>query len=129
MAGSGTWPIFSLSNIPAGTFLTSLQIDNELFVSENGNNATAMRGRLDRPYKTPLAAVAAAQAGDTVVIFANNNGVPYAVAGNLMKPGVNITGVNNPNLAGSVSHLFTDSGGAYTGNIVGLAAVRPPVVR
>jgi len=43
---------------------------NTLFVTENGDNSTAQRTRLDCPYATPWAAIEDAQNGDTVYVFA-----------------------------------------------------------
>lgn len=61
---------------------------NVLFVDTGGNNSTAVRGRRDLPYLTPVAAVSAAVAGDTVVCFPGN----YVNATNLFKNGVNLLG-------------------------------------
>src|SRR3990172_8220240 len=101
--------------------ITSIPIGNCVFVDAvNGSNLTGIRGRLDKPFATPNTAVTAALAGDTVIIWPNLSGVPYTSAGNLMKVGVNIYGINRPAINGTSSHLFVDTGGAYTGRIEGL---------
>src|SRR5579884_351517 len=57
-----------------------------LFVSTNGNDATGLRGDASKPFATPKAAVNAAQAGDTVIIFPGT----YTNQNNLGKNLVNL---------------------------------------
>jgi hypothetical protein len=47
----------------------ALTINNTLFVSKNGNNATAVRNDWTKPFLTIQAAITAALAGDTIYIF------------------------------------------------------------
>ena len=46
-----------------------LQVDNTVFVMKNGNDSTAQRERFDLPFLTVEAAVAAANNGDTVIVY------------------------------------------------------------
>jgi hypothetical protein len=50
--------------------LTSITLQNSVFVAKNGDDATGLRNRLDKPFLTCGAAKAAALAGDTVYVFA-----------------------------------------------------------
>lgn len=45
------------------------EIKDTVFVTGNGSDVNGLRQRFDRPFATPWAAVAAAVAGDTVVIY------------------------------------------------------------
>lgn len=56
--------------------LTGLPIENMLFVSENGNDATGLRTRLDKPFLTISAAMNAATVNDTVYVFPGNYTIP-----------------------------------------------------
>ncbi len=60
-------------------------LENTLFVSTNGDNATAVVGRLDKTWKNPWAAIAAAASGQAVIIFP---GTYSASVGSLLKTGV-----------------------------------------
>ena len=65
--------------------LTSLTLQNSLFVAKNGNDATGTRNRLDKPFLTITAAQTAASSGDVIIIFPGTytdtllqkNGVEY----------------------------------------------------
>jgi hypothetical protein len=48
---------------------SGVTVSNTLFVMPSGDDGTGTRERLDLPYATPWAAVAAASSGDTVVVF------------------------------------------------------------
>lgn len=63
-------------------------VANTVFVMANGSDATGQRERFDLPFATPWAAVAAAVAGDTVIIYPGN----YTTANleNIVKDGVKI---------------------------------------
>ncbi len=63
---------------------------NLLFVDAAGNDSTAIKGRRDLPFATPVAAKAAAVDGDTVVVYP---GV-YQNCTNLFKGGVNWSAPN-----------------------------------
>ncbi len=76
--GSGA----GLTNLPI-TVLTGALVYVD---AVNGNNSTALRGRLDKPFATLTAAQTAAQAGDTVTVFPGT----YAERlGTSLKNGVN----------------------------------------
>ena len=51
------------------TGLTSADFGNVLFVVENGDNATALKGDLHYPWAEPWTAAAAASSGDVVYVF------------------------------------------------------------
>lgn len=53
-----------------GGGLTSLPIENTVYVAKNGNDATGQRNRLDKPFLTIAGANSVAQAGDCVYVFA-----------------------------------------------------------
>lgn len=88
-----------------------------LFVSENGNNTTGTRGRIDLPYATIGAAEAAANFGDTIFVFPGNFN-----ATSLGKDGITYyfcagATVTQP-VVGPTAYLFSDSalglGGTFT---------------
>ncbi len=58
-----------------------------LYVSTTGDNATAVKGVINKPYQTISAAITAASAGDLVMVYAGD----YTAAGKIaMKNGVNL---------------------------------------
>ncbi len=58
-----------------------------LWVSLTGNNATAVRGNMAKPYQTIAAAITAATAGDLVIVYHGD----YTASGKIaMKNGVNV---------------------------------------
>lgn len=59
-----------MSGTEANLFF-DLIIENTLFVSKNGDNATAERGNWNLPYLTITEATADAQAGDTIFVFSS----------------------------------------------------------
>lgn len=59
----------SLGNIYTTAITGTLTIANTVFVTQNGSDATGLRQRLDKPFKTPWAAIAAANPGDTVIVY------------------------------------------------------------
>lgn len=63
-------------------------IENMVYVSENGSDATGLRERLDRPFLTIQAAMTAAVAEDTVHVFPGVYTVPTGEQ--LIKPFVNL---------------------------------------
>ena len=74
---------------------------NTLWVDAvNGDDATGLPGRQDRPYATPEAAVAEAVTGDLVDVRPGT----YALTGNLAKDGVNWNWQ-----AGAIGSMITDS--------------------
>lgn len=56
--------------------LTELSIQNTLYVSKNGDDATGTRNRLDKPYLTIAGASADAQVGDCVYVFGGSYSEP-----------------------------------------------------
>lgn len=62
---SGFWPSNSAGG-SGGNFMQILTNSPTLYVSTNGNDNTAVRGRIDLPYRTPLAAYNAAAPEDLV---------------------------------------------------------------
>lgn len=55
-----------IPGVATSTLVTTADLGTVLIVSKNGNNATAMKGRLDKPYATWQAAVDAAVSGDFI---------------------------------------------------------------
>lgn len=102
--------------------LTGLPIENMLFVSENGDDATGLRTRLDKPFLTISAAMAVATVNDTVYIFPGTYTIPSGdsfIIPNVnmyCEAGANITiidmDVNTFSIGGSVGTL-PGSGRAY----------------
>jgi len=97
------------TNPPAST---SVPVGSTLFVdATNGNNTTGLRGRFDKPFATPIAAAAAAQSGDLIVLGPgtfNIGGTQLA-----LPSGVSMTGAG-PGLLitpGTSADSFTPSGG------------------
>lgn len=81
-----------------------------LFVSENGSNTTGTKGRIDLPYRSIVAAEAAASAGDVVYVFPGD----YVSSAILGKKGITYyfcEGANvSQGLISPVGYLFSDSG-------------------
>lgn len=48
---------------------SSVTISNTLFVDENGDDSTAIKGRLDKPYRTLYAAKTGSTSGDTIYVL------------------------------------------------------------
>ncbi len=95
--------------------VTTVALQNSLWVAKNGSDATGTRNRVDKPYLTIRAAVTAAQAGDVVIVIAGD----YETASPIkIKNGVNFQfiGKGTVTLLASVSsgHIFTDSSSAVT---------------
>lgn len=101
---------------PAGSLLTgkNLWVD-----SVNGDNSTAVSGRLDKPYLTLSAAQTAASSGDTIIVGPGT----YTPSANLAKAGVNWR-LNNATIAGTGNiDLFTDLSGAMTFFVTGSGSI------
>ncbi len=96
-----------------GGGLTSLPIDKCLFVMENGNDATALPDRLDLPYLTVGAAIAAMPGDDyTVIVYPGNytySGALPLVVRMYLSPGVNLT--FNPTAWDENEQFFIDGFG------------------
>lgn len=110
-----TW--LTLRTALQGAVLTG----NTLWVDKvNGNNGTAIRGRLDKPFQTIGAAIAAAIAGDTVNVLAS--ATPYDEH-NLLKNGVNLFFFPGANVtytgATAGAYIFDDAGATCVCRIVG----------
>lgn len=80
--GAAVWLSLSSSVINTGK---TLWVD-----AVNGNNATALPDRLDKPYLDPWAAVAAASAGDVVHVLAGSYTRSGALDPNLLYSGVSL---------------------------------------
>ena len=86
----GVKPGTGLTVLPDGTLnaagggITSIPVANTLFVSESGNDGTAVTGRFDLPYLTIEAAVIDAGANDLIVVYPGT----YDPATNLWKADV-----------------------------------------
>lgn len=50
-------------------YLTTLELQNAVFVAKNGSDSTGVRNKLDKPFLTLTAAQAAAVSGDTIVVY------------------------------------------------------------
>ena len=105
-------------------------VANTVFVMENGNDGTGTRERFDLPFASVSAAVQAAQAGDTVEVYAGtyDEPDPITAANVLVKDGVNVyfhpnTFLTYSSTAGSNSP-FWDQGVGVTAKIWGYADIR-----
>lgn len=90
--GAGKWRSVGYTRAD-GTPLVSAAINTgkTLWVDAiNGNNATALPARLDKPYLDPWAAVAAASAGDVVHVLAGSYTRSGALDPNLLYSGVSL---------------------------------------
>lgn len=71
-----------------GSVLQPIDIANTLFVTTNGDNGTAIIGRLDLPWADPISAIAASATGQTVYVFPGTYAMTPGVADRLVKNGV-----------------------------------------
>lgn len=101
-------------------------IANTIYVMENGNDSTGTRERLDLPFATPWAAIAAAQPGDTVIVHPHTYVWPNQVTTQrLIKDGVNMfchpgTVINFSSTATTTgTSPFSDDGVQVIGGIYG----------
>lgn len=110
----------------------STNLGNILYVSKNGNDSTAVKGDLLKPYSTILAAKNAAVSGDIIHVFAgtwtydnrNSNGNPFNGQVNTLvnlwkdgityyfEPGAKII-MYNQTVSGSDMYLFRPLGVSY----------------
>jgi hypothetical protein len=105
--GKGTTPITGVGGSSGSVSVTNVAAGRTLFVdAANGNDTSAARGNMTRPFLTVTAAVAAAQSGDLVLIrpgtyavtpsIVNSNGLG---AINLFsRTNITIAGTGDPNL-------------------------------
>ena len=114
------------------TITNSIQVENTLFVMEGGNDGTGARERLDLPFATPWAAIAAAQPGDTVMVYPHTYVWPNQVTTQrLVKngvnmfcyPGVKINFTSTANTVGALSSPFSDDGAPMISGIYGEADI------
>lgn len=99
------------------TGITEIILNNSLFVAKNGSDATGTRARLDLPFLTITAAVAAALAGDTIIIYPGD----YDET-DLLKNGVNYffqSGAQVIYTGVSTTGIFDDKGAAVVSTIIG----------
>jgi hypothetical protein len=107
-----------------------IDIANAVVVHEGGDDLTGMRERLDLPFATPWAAVAAAQAGDTVVVYPGTYTNPNFINGDdvLVKDGVNVFMYPNVNIeytsTSGGNSPFWDQGQPVTAKIWGYGNIR-----
>ena len=89
-----------------------ISLSKSLFVDLNGDDSTAIKGSVDNPYKTLLAARNAATSGDTIFVFpglytentncAKNLVDWYFYDGAVIKPSITGTSIFNTNSLGAV---------------------------
>jgi len=84
---SGTRRLRSISAPNAITGLGGTATASQVWVSEDGDDASGLPYRADRPFATLAAAKDAASAGDTVVVLPGS--YPVGLGADLLKPGVN----------------------------------------
>lgn len=112
--------------------LTNQVVANTVFVTADGSDTTGTRERLDYPFATPWAAIAAAQPGDVVVVYPGTYTFASQVTTQrLVKDGV--TMFCHPNTvieftstaltSGSLSSPFSDDGARVIGGIYGQAEI------
>lgn len=103
----------------AASIISEVNTQNTLWLSLSGNDSTASRGKMNRPFSTPAGAFAAATAGDTVIVFPGT----YTVTSTLLKnglswflyPGVVFT----HSISTSGRAMFDDLGTSATATIAG----------
>lgn len=110
---------FLLGNLFGSGGITSVIADNLAVVcATNGNDSTGKIGRLDFPFKTPAAAVAAASAGTTIVVCPGAYSVTTPLAKHLVNwlfhPGATVTYQTS-----TTANLFDDASGAMTFRVMG----------
>ena len=91
-----------------------------LFVTPSGSNATALTGRMDRPFATISAANAASQSGDTVFVYPGTY-LEQNVVKNLVNYHFFLGAVVNP---GNGLPCIDDSGGVISSTIRGMGTFR-----
>jgi hypothetical protein len=114
----------TLQNLAGTGAITNIDEGNKVYVRTNGNNSTAARGRKDKPFLSVPNALAAAVAGDTLILEPGTHYIPTNTT-TLLKNGVNWFLFPGAKLtAGAANHtnqtfLFHDIGGAVTCTIGG----------
>jgi hypothetical protein len=99
-----------------GGGLTSLPIENTLYVAKNGDDATGERNRLDKPFLTIEGANTVAQAGDCVYVYAGS----YTETGDTFSSAVFYHLEDGVTVINSAGALVRDDGvNAKTINIFG----------
>lgn len=116
---------FRTGNGGGGGGLTEINIANTLYVMKNGNDATALPNRLDKPYLTIYEASLNAVAGDTIYVFSGaylegTNDIFASDVNYVLQDGVNVEcdtkvvadfgNAKNINISGQ-GVLLTTSGG------------------
>lgn len=109
------------ADAPSGSGVSSITTGKTLWVATNGNDGTAIRGRLDKPFLTTASAKSAATNGDTIVYLPG-----FYLATNVLKNGVNYflypgavwTNLNSTT-APATHDMVNDKGGATTNSIGG----------
>jgi parallel beta-helix repeat protein len=115
-ANRGQWN--KINNGGGGS--SNITLANSVFVAKNGNDSTGTVGRLDLPFLTIGAALAAASAGQTIMVYPGD----YELSSSLnLKNGVNFyfLGKGSVSLATASPNnnkpLFTDNGTTISCNI------------
>lgn len=85
-----------LSNLAATGAITNLGASNTLFVMENGDDSTAVKGRLDLPWGTITNAAKSASSGDTILVYPGD--YVYEITDN--EPVVDLVKLTNFSLLG-----------------------------
>ena len=88
-------------------------VKDVLYVTKDGDNGTAIIGRLDRPYLTIAAAQTAASSGQTIMVYPGT----YSESG-LGKAGINYHFMDGAIVASTTSSMWIDTG-AISYNISG----------
>lgn len=95
--------------------LTSISLNNTLYVSKNGNDGTGTRNKITAPYLTIGAAKAAASSGDTIIVFPG----AYTEAGITLTSGISYEFLG-------VGSLTASSGASVFIGAAGTASVNAP---
>lgn len=114
LASSSVFAGSSVSIGVAGNALTVTGTDNVLYVSTSGTYS-GIRGRIDKPFHTCVAAKNAASAGDLVIVHSGTYSEP-----NLLKNGVNWYFESGSTVDGDLSDngLFDDSSFGANGAVI-----------
>lgn len=110
------------TNLPSYV-ITNINEGNKLYVRTNGDNTTAVRGRLDKPWAHITNAFASAVAGDWIDVDSGLYYIPTNTT-SLARSGVTwnfrdtVVTSGNPADAANDTFLFDDFGGAVTDFVV-----------
>jgi hypothetical protein len=90
-------------------YIASLTTNNVLYVAKNGDDATGLADRLDKPFLTVQAAITAASSGDLVYVYPGTYSESI-----ILKDGVNIYLTDGATISNNALKTVTDNNVAVT---------------